>query len=85
MALLLRSAGSLGPSMPGRDNCRGTLQQGKGLSLHWKVVKQLVKLMRVVTAAIGVCGRSGKAVFVGGKGFEVSDVVTKHLVMVWCF
>lgn len=48
-------------------------------------MKQLVKLMRVVTAAIGVCGRSGKAVFVGGKGFEVSDVVTKHMVMVWCF
>lgn len=28
MALLLERAGSLGPSTLGRDNCRGTLQQG---------------------------------------------------------
>lgn len=81
MALLHRSAGSLGPSMLGRDNFRGTLQQGKGLSLQWKVVEQLPKLMEVMTAAIGVCGRSGKEVFVGGKGFEVSDVVAKHMVV----
>lgn len=64
MALLLRSAGSLGPSLLGRDNSRGTLQQGKGASLQIKVVQQLANLMGDVTAATDVCGRSAEEVFV---------------------
>lgn len=88
MSLLLRSAGSLGRSMLGRDNSRGTLSlwggvyHCKGPSLQWKVVEQLAKLMGDVTAATGVCGRSGKEVFVEGKGFEMSGVLAKHVVFV---
>lgn len=81
VALLLRNAGSLGPSMLDRDNPRGTLQQHKGVSLQWKVVELLAKMMREMTATTGMCGRGGKEVFVGVKGIGVSDVVAKHIVV----
>lgn len=81
MALLLRNAGSLGPRMLVSDNPRGTVQQDKGVSLQCRVVELLAKIMREMTAATGVCGRGGKEVFVEAKGFGVSDVVAKHMMV----
>lgn len=77
--------GALGacPSLLGRNNSRGTLQQDKGVSLQLKVVEQLAKLMGDVTAATVVSGRKGKEVFVGWKGFGVSDVV-QNTWWSWC-
>lgn len=61
----------------------GTTAEGpcSRVSLWWKVVEQLAKLMGDVTAVPGVCGRSGKEVFVGGKGFGVLDVLVRHMVV----
>lgn len=64
VALLLGALGAC-PSLLGRDNSRGTLQQDEGVSLQLKVVEQLAKLMGDVTAATvvwqkgkrGICGR----------------------------
>lgn len=80
MALLLRNAGSLGASVLGRDNSRGPCSRTR-VYVQWKVVERLAKIMGDMTAATDMCGRGGKEVFVGRKGFGVSDAVAKHMLV----
>ena len=44
-------------------------------------MEKLAKLMEDVAAATGVCGRSVREVFAGGKCFGVAGTVAKHTVV----